>query len=312
MSPLVRRYREPIFVIFCIALPLAVLFARGRKVADPTIAERALISLTAPLEHTLVWMVGGLGDAWSNWVWLRGVRQENLELKRLTFRQGAEAQRLDELMQENARLRGLLDFSSQLTPLKLLPAAVVAVGASPHSHTLRIARGSNDGIKRGNAVISPAGVVGKVEQVVGGYADVVLMIGAQSAVPALSARTRVRATVKGTGDPNKASLEYVPRTDDMQDGDSLVTAGGLGFPKGLLIGKVANLQRKPTGMFVTADVIPAVAFETLDEVLVVLDEGEPPLTPPPGISPTTPGAPGQPPLTPPPATQDALPAPVAP
>jgi rod shape-determining protein MreC len=272
---LVRRYREPLFVVFFLALPLSILFVRGRQVAEPTWAERALIALTAPLEHALVGAVGGLGDAWNSWVWLRGVRQENFALKRQGFRLAAESQRLAELEAENQRLRGLLEFSSQLQPLKLLAAPVVAVGASPHSHMLRIARGTNDGVRRGAAVLAPEGVVGKVEQVVGGYADVILIISSQSAVPALSARTRARATVRGTGDIDKAALEYVQRTEDVQDGDLLLTAGGLGFPKGLKIGKIQGLQRRPTGMFLVAEVVPAVVFNRLDEVLVVLDPQAP-------------------------------------
>lgn len=271
MRTLVRRYREPIFVVFFLALPLLILFVRGRQVAEPTWAERALIALTAPLERALVGAVDDVGNAWIGWIWLRGVRQENLALKQVASRQAAETQRLAELSAENERLRGLLEFSSQLQPLKLLAAPVVAVGASPHSHMLRIARGTNDGVQRGAAVIAPEGVVGKVEQVVGNYADVTLIVSSQSAVPALSVRTRARATVRGTGDMEKASLEYVQRTEDVQDGDLLLTAGGLGFPKGLKIGTIQNFQRRPTGMFLVGEVVPSVVFNRLDEVLVVLE-----------------------------------------
>lgn len=291
MRPLVRRYREPIFVIFCLVLPLVVFLGRGRKVAEPTWAERALIALTAPIEHALVAVAGGVGDAWSSWVWLRGVREENLALRRVTLRQAAEHQRLGELELENQRLKGLLDFSSQLRPLRLLAAPVVAVGASPHSHTLRISRGTSDGVRRGAAVIAADGIVGTVAQVVGGYADVQLIVSPLSAVPALSQRTRGRSTVKGTGDLEKCRIEYALRTDELQDGDWLVTAGGAGFfPKGLRIGKVINVQKRPTGMFLAAEVVPSVSFDRLDEVLVVLDSGEAEAAPPPA-----PGAPGGPP-----------------
>ena len=58
----------------------------------------------------------------------------------------------------------------------------------------------------------------------------------------------------------------------MQEGDLLLTAGGPGFfPKGLSIGRVVNVSKKPTGMFTAAEVVPAVNFSRLDEVMVVLD-----------------------------------------
>ena len=51
----------------------------------------------------------------------------------------------------------------------------------------------------------------------------------------------------------------------------LVTAGGSGFfPQGLRIGRAVNVVRKSHGLFLDADVVPAVDFSRLDEVSVVL------------------------------------------
>jgi rod shape-determining protein MreC len=91
-----------------------------------------------------------------------------------------------------------------------------------------------------------------------------------SAVAALSQRTRSRSTVKGTGDYNRCKLEYALRTADLQEGDLLVTPGGGYFPAGTPVGKVTNVAKKPTGMFLDAQVVPAVDFSRLDEVMVVI------------------------------------------
>jgi len=156
-------------------------------------------------------------------------------------------------------------------PTRLMIARVVAVGASPHSHTLRIARGSDDGVVKGAPVIASDGVVGIVSQLTGSYADVQLIVSPLSAVPAVSQRTRSRSTVKGTGDIARCKLTYALRTDDLQEGDVLVTAGGPGFfPHGYRVGRVVNVQKKPHGLFLEAEVIPAVDFSRLDEVSVVL------------------------------------------
>jgi len=49
------------------------------------------------------------------------------------------------------------------------------------------------------------------------------------------------------------------------------TAGTIGFfPQGLPIGRLVNVSKKPTGMFISAEVLPAVDFARLDEVIVVL------------------------------------------
>jgi rod shape-determining protein MreC len=142
---------------------------------------------------------------------------------------------------------------------------------------LRIARGTADGVTQGAPVVAPEGVVGQVAVASAYYADVQLILSPTSAVPAISQRTRGRSTVKGVGDVTRCKLEYALRTDDLQDGDLLLTAGGPGFfPKGLPIGRVVNVAKRPTGMFTAADVIPAVTFSRLDEVMVVLGHLPPP------------------------------------
>ena len=268
MSSLLRRYREVVFVGLFLAAPLLIYASRDQK----RWLDRGLMAFTAPVEKAIVVGIGGVVDAWGNYVWLRRVRADDYELRREMLKERAVLQVADEITAENSRLRGLLELADRSAPLKLLAAPVIAVGASPHSHTLRIARGQNDGVKVGDAVISPDGIVGTVSQAIGGYADVQLIVAPQSAVPALSARTRGRSTVRGTGDLTRCHLDYALRRDELADGDLLITAGGAGFfPKGLKIGKVADVQKRATGMFLGADVIPAVDFSRLDEVLVVLE-----------------------------------------
>src|SRR6185503_11081642 len=217
--------------------------------------------LTAPVEKSITVAASAVIDVWEGYVALRHVREENLQLRRDTLKAKTIEQQSVEVRLENARLRRLLDFVDKQLPTRLLVAKVVAVGASPHSHTLRIARGTEDGVVKGAPVITPDGVVGIVSQLTASYADVQLIVSPLSAVPAISQRTRSRSTVKGTGDIQRMLLEYAPRADDLQEGDVLVTAGGPGFfPQGMKIGTAINVQRKPHGLFLDAEVKPAVDF----------------------------------------------------
>ncbi len=267
LNSLLRRYREVVFVGLFLTLPLFVYFLRDQK----RWLDRALIAFTAPIEHAIVVAVGGVTDVWGNYIWLVHTRAQDMALRQEMLRQRAELQLAGEITTENARLRGLLELADKSAPLKLLAAPVIAVGASPHSHTLRIGRGTNDGVQAGEAVIAPEGIVGTITLVTAGYADVQLIVAPQAAVPALSARTRGRSTVRGTGDLSRCHLDYALRTDELVEGDLLVTAGGAGFfPKGLRIGQVVNVQKRATGMFLGAEVVPAVDFSRLDEVLIVL------------------------------------------
>ncbi|TMB01153.1 MAG: rod shape-determining protein MreC [Deltaproteobacteria bacterium] len=277
MRSLLRRYREPVFVAFLLALPFAIFAAKARKPMSHNLFDRAVLALTAPVEKAIVMAVNGVQDAWHGYVALRGVREENLRLRRDVLHDHNEASALFEVKAENERLKRLLEYADRQSPTRYLVAEVIAVGASPHSHVLRIARGTADGVAQGAPVVAPEGVVGQVAVATAHYADVQLILSPTSAVPAVSQRTRGRSTVKGVGDFTRCKLEYALRTDDLQDGDLLLTAGGPGFfPKGLPIGRVVNVAKRPTGMFTAADVVPAVSFSRLDEVMVVLGHLPPP------------------------------------
>jgi rod shape-determining protein MreC len=268
---LVKRYREPIFVVALLAIPFAIFFARAKKARELNVVDRAVIALIAPVERTMTGAAFGTIDTWRSYMALRGVREENEALRRDNIRARQVEQQTTELRLENERLKRLLEFTDKQAPMRLLIARVVAVGASPHSHTLRIARGLEDGVVKGAAVIAPDGIVGTVAQLTASYADVQLVVSPLSAVPAITQRTRSRSTVKGTGDISRCKLEYALRTDDLQEGDVLITAGGPGFfPPGMRIGRVTNVVKKPHGLFVDAEVVPAVDFSRLDEVSVVV------------------------------------------
>jgi len=257
-------------VVALLAIPFVVFFVQAKKGIHLNRVDRALIAVMAPVERSITGVAFGVTDTWRAYFALRDVREENLALRRENLRARLTDQQAAELRLENDRLRHLLDFTDKQGPVRLVVAKIVAVGASPHSHTLRIARGSEDGILKGAAVIAPDGIVGTVAQLTGSYADVQLIVSPLSAVPAITQRTRGRSTVKGTGDIGRCKLEYALRTDDLQDGDMLITAGGPGFfPQGLRIGRVGNVNRKQSGMFLNADVVPAVDFSRLDEVTVV-------------------------------------------
>lgn len=291
MGSILKRFREPIFVAALMAIPFVIFFVKARKGRELNMLDRVVVALTAPVEKTITLAAFAAVDVWQGYVALRGVREENLALRRESIKMRSLEPQITEVRLENDRLRRLLDYVDKQLPMRLMIARVVAVGASPHSHTLRIARGAEDGVVKGTPVISPDGVVGIVSQLTASYADVQLIVSPLSAVPAISQRTRSRSTVKGTGDIARCKLTYALRTDDVQEGDVLVTAGGPGsFPQGLKVGRVTNVAKKPHGLFLDAEVVPAVDFSRLDEVEVVIESSRAALPQDVAAGPGTPGS----------------------
>jgi rod shape-determining protein MreC len=118
------------------------------------------------------------------------------------------------------------------------------------------------------AVISPAGVVGRVILPSRRASKVQLLIDRNAAAGALIERTRVQGVVMGIGD-GMLRLQYVPGTADVKTGDLVVTSGIDGiYPKGFVIGTIDHADRG-VGAYHEIIVRPAVDFSRLEEVLIV-------------------------------------------
>jgi rod shape-determining protein MreC len=62
----------------------------------------------------------------------------------------------------------------------------------------------------------------------------------------------------------------VKRSEDVQEGDRLITSGLDGvFPKGMLVGTVIKVRKQSLGLFQSVEVLPAVQSSRTEEVLVV-------------------------------------------
>jgi rod shape-determining protein MreC len=86
-------------------------------------------------------------------------------------------------------------------------------------------------------------------------------------------RTRARGIVSGSLE-NVTIMKYVKRSEDIQEGDRLITSGlDAVFPKGLMVGTVVKVRKQNLGLFQSVEVIPAVISSQTEEVLVV--NGEP-------------------------------------
>ena len=220
--------------------------------------------------------VGGL---WNAYVDLQTVRTENESLRR-----ELDAVRLrwqvDRAGAQRVRgLEALLDLRAS-AGLPTVGARVIASDATPYFRTVTIDRGWRDGVRRDLAVLSPAGVVGRI---VGdpGYraSQVQLLIDRNAAAGAFVERTRAPGLVSGDMDDRLLRMEYVSILEAVEVGDTVVTSGSDGiYPKGFVIGDVTLVRRGP-GTYRTIRVRPRVRFDDLDGVLVVLPGSPLPVSP---------------------------------
>lgn len=271
MLALLKRYRELILVAVLLLVPLGVFFAHAKRPSERSRVDRVVLWITHPIEKAVAWGVSGTLNVWNGYVGLRNARQQATDLTRKVNMLELERQQLLAERAEAERLRRLLDFAQSAPARTYVGGRVIGVRLGPAGlQVVTIDRGAAAGIARSMPVVVPQGVVGRVYGVSQHTADVLLLIDRNSSIAVRVERTRARANVRGSGRPDGCKLDYALRTEDMAEGDQLVTSGTDGvFPRGIPVGKVTQLHRSANGLFQEAVVVPAVDVTRLEEVLVV-------------------------------------------
>jgi rod shape-determining protein MreC len=266
---LIKRYRELLVVGALLLYPFATFLTRGQTSREPNVVDRAVLAATSPLQQAFGWVIGGVSGGWTGYVDLRGVREENERLRGENQALNARVHSLTEAELQNTRLRQLLGYAEERTGDEV---AARVIGVNPVSTLLsvRLDRGEDHGVVRGSSVVTTDGVVGRVVRTTGAWSDVVLVTDPNARTAVRVQRSRARATAAGMGGDRPLLLENLLRTEDLVEGDVLLTSGTDGvFPPGLVVGTATELQARATGMFQSADVVPAVDMTRLEEVLVL-------------------------------------------
>jgi len=278
MKSLVRRYRSTIVSFVALTLPLFLLYIHGaKKREDTTFLESALMVVTGPAQRLMNGVVDVLGGVWHDYIALVDVKQENAALKRRVAELEGQALENRQLRLENTRLTGLCEFKRQRTDLETISAHVVSKDISPFYRVVRAVLdvGEEDRVRRGMPVVTHRGVVGRVAKVTGRYADIMLTVDPRSRVDVTIMARGVNGTVEGRGDRNDfgARFFFLHRGEPIGEKDEVVTSGNdRVFPPGLVVGYIAGSEERQAGVYFEYDVVPAVNFATLEEVLVVVSE----------------------------------------
>jgi rod shape-determining protein MreC len=227
--------------------------------------------MTSPIQAAISWSLEQFSALFENYIYLFHTHQDNLALLEENRKLLNSIANLKETEQENIRLRKLLHFEEKFN-IQAVVARVIGRDVSTDFRLIRINRGENSGIHRNMAVVTDEGIVGRVWKTTATTSDIVTIVDLLSAVDAIVERSRARGIVEGLTD-DTCQLKYALRTDDIQPGDILISSGLGGiFPKGVAVGTVSKVNRKPFGITQEVEVHPSVDFAKLEEVLVVLNK----------------------------------------
>lgn len=272
MQAFLKRRQHLLLLVAALAAQILMLAFQIKRGGEVRLIRLWAVALVTPVEKLANSTLDSVVSVWQGYIDLRHAHKQSGELRQELEQAKLRIQQLENRAAETSRLEALLNFKNQYPEVPLLAARVIGSSPALTSRTLFIDRGSQQGVARDMAVITPEGVVGKVVLVYVNSAQVLLLTDERSGVGALLERSRVHGVVKGTGGTT-ARMDYVINDEKVEAGERLLTSGeDQVYPKGLFVGTI--VAARPGSAFKEITVRPAAAFDRLEEVLVVLARGQ--------------------------------------
>jgi rod shape-determining protein MreC len=261
------RYRLGLLVLT--AVTLLTLDFRGFGPLER--AQSTARDLLSPVRTGVMAVTSPVGDALHGIVDYGSLEDENARLRsELEELRGSRLQ--DEAASETlARLQEELE----LPTLENVTTKVAQVVAGPSGNfeddVVEINKGSSSGLREGMAVVTNAGLVGKLVRVDRSHSVVELVSAADFAV-GVRIGDEV-ALARGTGSSTTLrATEGLSSDNPVQVDDPVLTNGGAGstFPPGVAVGRVASIDKRTGAPVVTVALEADV--ENLDYVTVLVYE----------------------------------------
>ena len=208
--------------------------------------------------------------------YLTGLNQANANseqaAKKLAL-QSLRAGQVEQLLQENNRLRKVLGLREQLSA-SVMAAEVLYDAADPYTRKIIIDKGLLQNVEVGSPVLDESGVLGQITRVHPLVSEVTLVIDRELAIPVLNVRTGARSVA--FGDPSAAAsgngleLRFMGSNSDVQVGDLLTTSGVDGvYPPGLPVAKISKIERRAESAFAKIYLTPQALVTGARHVIVV-------------------------------------------
>ena len=270
-SSLSNKYWILILCLICILLMGLSLLSS--KVGGPLrfLAGYTVVPMQKGINTIGVW----LSDLTDNFETLQELKEENKTLKEQIDALTLERNSLQQQQSELERLQALYKLDQNYSDYEKIGARVIANNGSNWFNSFTIDKGSNDGIKTDMNVIAGSGLVGIVTEVGPNWAEVRSIIDDESKISAMMLSTSDNCIVNGDlklMNDGRIRFERLPNTGkEIAAGEYVVTSAiSSRYVQGILIGYVDSIEEDSNNLTCSGYLTPAVDFQHLQEVLVIL------------------------------------------
>jgi rod shape-determining protein MreC len=277
MESFVTRFKNVLVLVAILLAQTIGLAVQVRRPVEPgepdgrsvTLIRYWVVSIVTPFERFFHGFGYTVRHGWSNYVDLRNTRQQNRELQDQIARLRLEQAAFAEDAIQGHRLQALLDFQQHYVA-SIIAAQVIGTSGSDLSRVLSIDKGSKDGLKPDQAVITPDGIVGKLRDVFPHTSQVLLISDQTSGAGVVLATTRIRAILRGST-AGQVQINNLTPDSRIKPGEQVLTSGGDQiYPRGLPVGMIESIAPDPDHQpYTLIKLRPAVNLDQLEEVLII-------------------------------------------
>ncbi len=282
MSPVVKRKGEKftlpgkyLLFILTILCSVMMLVTFGTDVFNKPL-NTAVGYVVVPFQQG----IGKIGEWLSNrseeLVQIRALLDENARLKEEIAALTEENTLLQQDKYELNRLRDLVELDEQYASYHKVGARIIGRDPGNWYSAFIIDKGEEEGLDTDMNVIAGGGLVGRITAVGPNWAKVTSIISDNSNVSAMTLSTEDNMTVSGDlklmANGCISFKQLMDGQDLVREGDKVVTSDiSDKYLPNILIGYISSIDKDANNLTKSGQIVPAVDFEHLGEVLVITD-----------------------------------------
>ena len=241
-------------------------------------------TLTRPLKKVVSMVVVPVQKGMNNiglWVYdkyetlqeISVVLDENKNLQSQVDELTEENNQLKQDTYELSRLRELYQLDSQYTEYSKVGARVIGMTTDNWHSSLKIDKGTDDGIQAGMNVIASGGLVGIISETGSNYSIIKTITENNSNVSGMLIDSNETCIVQGDielMDTGMIRVTHFKSDVIVRNEDKVVTSNiSDKYLQGILIGYVKDVKLDSNNLTQSGYIVPAVDFNNLQEVLVI-------------------------------------------
>ncbi len=281
MSPIVKRKGEKftlpgkylLFILTILCTGMVLLTFNTTVFSGP---------LSAVAGYTVVPFEEGISSVGS---WLANRSEELVQIRDLIAENENLKQQVDELTIENTRLqqdryeltnlRELYSLDAQYDEYQKTGARIIARDSGNWFYSFVINKGAKDGVAVDMNVMAGSGLVGRIVDVGPNWSKVKAIIADDSNVSAMVLSSSDNMIVSGNLKLYASGViefgQLVDSDNVVVEGDKIVTSNiSDKYLPGILVGYISMINQDANNLTKSGYVTPAVDFEHLEEVLVIM------------------------------------------